>query len=347
MPNEEAAVDTHIDPKTVGLRVATEFASVLFQLVCFSRLGPNDYYYVANGSTGASDARHSEEPSVAANLVLFVTLVVFQFPFLNGYVLFMYDTCVIGRTSWPRAVLCLLLVGVQLAAVWVATLCIHAAQQGQAPWRGKVTWMAPKQKLEAADNGRNWGVEFLEELVAVTALLVGYIHLTYLNFQYDKPPEVKLFRSRTHFFSTIEPVVQQLAIPLPFIVQVTLLVAGLLRAFPTAHLSPHVSLYILLMGYTTDVAFGFRVLGGVAAFGVSYVLFWGLYVGRTEVHPKVQWTSTKKRRYDLNYRFAQPEHKVRAAHAPVPVTHTPEDEPHVRGSAISFNNAYRYAYHAM
>ena len=338
MPNEEPAVDTNIDPKTVGLRVATEFASVLFQLVCFSRLGPNDYYYVANGSTGASDARHSEEPSVAANLVLFVTLVVFQFPFLNGYVLFMYDTCVIGRTSWPRVVLCLLLVGVQLAAVWVATLCIHAAQQGQAPWRGKVTWMAPKQKLEAGDNGRNWGVEFLEELVAVTALLVGYVHLTYLNFG-----TIGLFRSPTHFFSTIEPVVQKLAIPLPFIVHVTLLVAGLLRAFPTAHLSPHVSLYILLMGYTTDVAFGFRVLGGVAAFGVSYVLFWGFYVERTGVHPRVKWGLPKKWKRDA---LLPPDHVLSVRAVPHPSA-VPAHTTFERGPAISFNNAYRHAYHAM
>ena len=330
MPGEEPAVDTKIDPKTVGLRVATEFASVLFQLVCFSRLGPNDYYYVANGSTGASDARHSEEPSVAANLVLFVTLVVFQFPFLNGYVLFMYDTCVIGRTSWPRVVLCLLLVGVQLLAAWVATLCIHAAQDGQQPWRGKVTWMAPKQKLESVDAGRNWGVEFLEELVAVTALLVGYVHLTYLNFEYDKDDAVKLFRSPTHFFSKIEPEVQKLAIPLPFIVQVTLLVAGLLRAFPTAHLSPHVSLYIWLMGYTTDVAFGFRMLGGVAAFGVSFAMFWGFYVGRSGVHPRVKWELSKIWTRDA---LLPPDHvlSVRVE----------------RGPAISFNNAYRHAYHAM
>jgi hypothetical protein len=334
-------VDTKIDPKTVGLRIATEFVAVLFQLICFSRLGPNDYYYVANDTA----AKPSAEPSLAANLVLLVTLVIFQFPFMNAYILFMYDTCVIGRPSGKRFLLCFVLAGVQLLAAWVATLCIHAAQQGQQPWRGAITWMAAGKKLEALDQGRNLGVDFLEEFVAVTALLVGYIHLTYYNFQYGKEP--KLFRSPTHHFSKIEPVIQQLPIPLPFILQVTLLVAGLLRAFPTAHLSPHVSVYIVLMGYTTDGAFGFRIFGGVAGFVVSYVLFWGFYVERTGVHPKVKWFRTKKER---RYAVGQPDRTFNARVAPVTqpaVTQPAEDELRTRHSAISFNNAYRYAYHAI
>ena len=369
---EAPPVDPEIDPKTVFIRIATEFAAVLFQLVCFSRLGPNDYYYVPQGMT----AHQSVEPSLAANLVLFVTLVIFQFPFMNGYILFMYDTCVIGRFDKPahiwRVFLCLLLVGVQVCAAWVATVCIHAAQAGQKPWRGTITWMAAGKKLEALDEGRNWGVEFLEEFVAVTALLVGYIHLTYLNFEYRKENKEKLFRSTAHHFSKIDPVIQKLAIPLPFILQVTLLVAGLLRAFPTAHLSPHVSVYIVLMGYTTDLAFVFRILGGVAGFLVSYVLFWGFYVGRTGVHDPPEIV-------ERVWRCCVSAHKAGEVHEPLasvvadqngaaswsnmrplppPRTHTPRRNPGTdqpvddvtndrKNPAISFNNAYRYAYHAI
>ena len=359
-------VDKTIDWKTVCLRIATEFAAVLFQLICFSRLGPNDYYYVANDTAG----KPSAEPSLAANLVLFVTLVIFQFPFMNGYILFMYDTCVIGRPSALRFFLCFVLVGVQLLAAWVATVCIHAAQQGQQPWRGTITWMASGKKIDASDEGRNWGVEFLEEFVAVTALLVGYIHLTYLNFQYGKEP--KLFRSPTHHFSKIEPVIEQLPIPLPFILQVTLLVAGLLRAFPTAHLSPHVSVYIVLMGYTTNSAFGFRILGGVAGFVVSYVLFWGFYVGRTGVHDPPEIVKTIQKVWGCcvcghkDDEVHEPLKSVAATHngpgiwsnmRPLPAAqHNPNpgtDQPvhdvvnDSRNPAISFNNAYRYAYHAI
>jgi hypothetical protein len=121
------AVDKEIDPKTVFIRIATEFAAVLFQLVYFSRLGPNDYYYVAKDTEG----KQSVEPSLAANLVLFMTLVIFQFPFMNGYILFMYDTCVIGRMChvehiW-RVFFCFVLVGVQVCAAWVATSATAAS----------------------------------------------------------------------------------------------------------------------------------------------------------------------------------------------------------------------------
>jgi glycerol uptake facilitator-like aquaporin len=171
-------------------------------------------------------------------------------------------------------------------------MLIFAVHNAEHSWKA-LTWMVSKDKLEASDETRNMGSEFLEEFVAVTALLVGYVYLTYLNFQYDKEP--KLFRSSTHLFSTIEPVVQKLAVPMPFILQVTLLVAGLLLAFPTAHLSPHVSLYLARMGYMTWGTFGYRILGGIVGFLVAYVMFWGVYVGRTRVHKvKLKQQGTEK-----------------------------------------------------
>jgi hypothetical protein len=291
-----------------------EFFGVMFQLICFSRLGANDYYYMSDNAntiativtvnnetnstiniiqTTNGGYTNSKEPSLAANLVLFVTLVVFQFPFLNAYILFMYDTCVIARTSWKRLCLCVLLAGVQLFAVWVACQFITGVQRAQKPWKGTITWMAPNRTQTHSDTNslvdadRVLGVEFLEEFVAVTALLVGYIHLVYLNFQHDKTNEAQLFRSKKHFFSTIEEGIYKMPIPIAFILQVTLLVAGLLRAFPSAHLSPHISLYIALMGYSSWGAFGWRIFGGIVAFIVTYLMFWLLYVWRMGVQDQV------------------------------------------------------------
>ena len=107
----------------------TELSSVLFQLVCFSRLRAKDYYYLINQNAGFAEYDNSQlEPSLTANFVLFVTLLIFQFPFLNGYILCMYDTCVIGRTSYWRVFYCFWLVGVQVLAVVMVWLIIRDVQ---------------------------------------------------------------------------------------------------------------------------------------------------------------------------------------------------------------------------
>lgn len=173
-------VDPEISLQTVAIRSLTEFCAVAFQLVCLSRLGPNDI-------------NNQLEPSVAANLVLFVTLVIFEFPFLNGYILFMYDLCVIGRTSIPRIILCVFILGIQVVGVVIAWLIIRDIQEH---WKGTITWISAPV-AGATDVDRNLYAEFFEEFFAVLALLVGYIHLTYLNFQ---TKEIQLFYSPTHFF---------------------------------------------------------------------------------------------------------------------------------------------------
>ena len=375
-----------IDGYTVLLRASTEFVAVFFQILCFSRVGANDYYYVVqnNQTTNTSNViqTSSKEPSLEANLVLFVTLVVFQFPYLNGYIVFMYETCVLGRisntfVSFLRVLLCFFLVGFQLAGVAAAHAFIWAVQNTQKPWKGTITWLVPNAKgLSASDSGRDLGVELLEEFVAVTALLIGYVHLTYLNFEYGKEPAVKLFRSPVHLFATIPKPVQQLAIPLPFILQVTLLVAGLLRAFPSAHLSPHISLYIALMGYSTWEAFWFRMLGGILAFMVAYMLFWGAYVRRTRVHKDANGEDGSRElklpllAQAVNNNVLSRANSIRSD-APASrsdsmrsINPNPESPPPLKRSStvasagreesvhnmpqtISFNNAYRHVYRAI
>ena len=349
-------MDPSIYAETVVIRVFSEFSSVLFQLVCFSRLGANDYYYVAptGNVTRSTEAvyRNSHEPSLAANLVLFVTLVLFNFPFMNGYILFMYDTCVLGRTTTWRVLMCFVLVGCQLLGVLAAHAFIHRAQEEQQTWQGTITWIVPKGG--ANNTGRNIGVELFEELVAVTALLVGYVHVTYYNFG-----ETGLFQSTTHTFSkfTLE---KKLPVQLPFILHMTLLVAGLLRAFPTAHLSPHVSLYILLMGYTTPEAFGCRIGGGCLGFLVAYALFWGPYIRRTGVREAADLCRRPPPDYVYTVGLAQDAGEALLAPYPLRRSDTMasagrEESVHSsrgvgtapQAQTISFNNAYRHVYRAI
>ncbi len=99
-----------------------------------------------------------------------------------------------------------------------------------------------------------------------------------------------------------------------------------MRAFPTAHLSPHVSAYLLIMRYTTWGAWYWRSLGGLSAFGVAYVLFWCAYETRTRVH------SREKERI-VGF-------QVLSRHNPADV----QESVHDRRPAISFNNAYRHVY---
>jgi hypothetical protein len=70
-------------------------------------------------------------------------------------------------------------------------------------------------QVQATDDGRDFGSEFVEEFLAVTVLLVGYIHLTYLNFKGN-------FGSKTHTFSKFSAEILKLPILLTFIMQVTL-----------------------------------------------------------------------------------------------------------------------------
>ena len=323
------------DPTTIAIRTVTEFLSVVFSLVCFSRLGAYEYYYYIvqyNNTTGVAvpEYRNSHEPSVAANLVLFVTLVVFQFPFMNGYILFMYDRCVIGGWHPMRVMLCFWLVGVQVLGVGVAWAIIRWLEGA---WQDTIIWIAPQGA--ATDAGMKMEAEFLEEFVAVTALLVGYIHLVYLNFKSEK---FNLFGSEEHYFAPFSETTKKLAIPMAFMVQVTLLVAGLLRCFPTAHLSPHISCYLLMMQYTTWQRFGYRMLGGVLAFGATWLLFWFGYDKRTQAHPEKPY---KLRRTDTAASAGREE----SVHAHLIGQTVPTWESPVMGDqkAISFNNPYRHA----
>jgi hypothetical protein len=72
-----------------------DFFTVMFQLVCLSRLGTKDYYKVVhenvdeNGTVIPSECRIDSAPSLASSVsvsstLLFVTLLIFTGPFVNN-----------------------------------------------------------------------------------------------------------------------------------------------------------------------------------------------------------------------------------------------------------------------
>ena len=330
---------------TLGIRSLTEVVSVFFQLVCYSRLGPRDYYYLVNKTDAYNNVL---EPSLTANLVLLVTLVIFQFPFMNAYIVLMYDLCVIGRPSWPRIGCCVWLLCCHALGVTFAWVVIkYVGVQGE--WSNAITWMSAEGA--ATDEGRNDVADVIEEAVAVTALLVGYIHLTYLNF---KTKDFNLFGSHEHLFSDFSAPTKKLAIPMTFILHMTLLVAGLLRCFPTAHLSPHISLYLLIMRYTTWKGCACRVGGGLIGVGLSWGMFWGYYARVTGVHAEAEATTVVQGaggpavyaavENGGGAVTARTGHRSVSSLRPLPAEKT---NPHGSHGAISFHDAYRHVYSRM
>jgi hypothetical protein len=159
-------------------------------------------------------------------------------------------------------------------------------------------------------------------------------------------------------------VTKKLAIPMEFTLHMTLLVAGLLRCFPTAHLSPHISFYLLIMRYTTWKGCACRVGGGLIGVGLSCAFFWGYYAKITGVHEEAE------NRKVVSVPGVNGVYQVvsnRNDGVVVPVGTTPRNKGHrdmsdlkplpkerpaaggVSGShgAISFHDAYRHVYSRM
>jgi hypothetical protein len=67
-------------------------------------------------------------------------------------------------------------------------------------------------------------------------------------------------------------------IPTGFILHVCILLAATSRAFPTAHGTPAVTLYVAQMGFCSAAAAWSRVVGGFIGAGVALGYYWALYV---------------------------------------------------------------------
>ena len=267
-----------------------ETVAVLFYLLCYARMGNYDFFNSA--------------------LILFATLTVFAFPFLNSNLF----TCLrlgpwynrpgqnfgynLGGTFVQIACMVVFqFIGAILAAVaWHGILnkwgmLAKGVNNGMLYTNSNISG-AVYNSIDGrvAEDSDSRAAIFADEFAAQAAFLVGVIHIMeavlpgfLLSAAYQKnqkPP----------------PLEQQSAghtpIPLHFILFVCLLVAGVTRAFPSAHHSPHVSVYLLVLESLgtpgIDVtACWLRIGGGILALVFALAYYWTVY-GDTSVWGKSQ-----------------------------------------------------------
>jgi hypothetical protein len=224
-----------------------EFVAVLFHLVCLSRL------------EGAS-------ADIKSNLCLLLTLVVFTGPYLNAWLAFAEN---IIFKKWDKPQMTLGNIGMGLGITTAHVLGAITA------W-GLVNWMRPaahntitweqknaitkdligdKDKEKAMWKNENWHVYLLEEIFAVSSLIIGFIYLWWL---------MKLRKAKIPQHNE-----RWIKIDIKFYFQLTLLVAAVAQAFPSAHLSPHILSYKLLMQTITIPEFLSRLGGGAIGLGIG------------------------------------------------------------------------------
>ena len=255
---------------------AKEFVGVFMFLVAYSRMGMFDTF------TGP--------------LVTYMVLVAMAFPFLNSYLVFLmrYGPWYVPSKSfyWGwffRTV----------AQYWSVTLChglgawaaSAAVKSYTDKWKDAtmvqkingVEMVAPELSYRAvADLGDDDTrfMFFLEEFFAVLILLVGILHLmeaitpNLLQSAFWKPMggngavEFKTYAS----------------VPYMLLFQICILLAGVSRAFPSAHLSLHVSVYKACMETNSLTSVCLRIAGGFLAAVVAllYYFVWYVWVGKPE-----------------------------------------------------------------
>jgi len=245
-----------------------EYGSVAFQLTCLARLGTHDWFYKVTDSdsglnvSGTPDLASSF--SVASTLVLFLTLLIFTGPFVNTY-LTAVDYLIIDREFSFK-----MLGGAYFIAITIAHITgavTAAAIVTDAKDRAHLTWQIPS--ITNVNGDDNTGA-IIEEMIAVCSLMVGFLYLKSMDNskkERKKDEIVTKKDSDTKAFQNIMPYV-----PMKFIMRLTLLVACVCRAFPDAHLSPHVSIYKARMGL--DETWGFRIVGGLIGVLITVVWWW-------------------------------------------------------------------------
>ncbi len=228
--------------------VAQEFGAVLFNLICGSRLGDHDYYFKVTDSKYGTTADSISNTSLSSMFVLFFTLHVFNGPYLNLWLVSVDEICVqppardnlnpFKNISFTKFLRLILILVAHLAAVGVAYGLIPEVRDES---KATLTW---QQITPTAKTDINLGFIFLEEAVAVSTLLVGFLYLAWLKKPNDdEPPQVDI----------------------EFFMRLTLFVTACKRAFPSADLSPHVSLYRLFSQVINVDEWGMRLLAGVVA----------------------------------------------------------------------------------
>lgn len=216
-----------------------ELISVAFQLTCLSRLGTDE---------------------IISNLVLFLTLIVFAGPYLNIYITFIHHICIkedIGLYFFKA----LFIMVMHLCGALIATLIVTNSSQD---WSDNIVWKSrPLPNSSIPGYEFNWGVEFYEEMTGVISLLIGCAYLFWLQTHEGIQDKIQNLKEKNN--------------PIPyfdinFFLRLTLLVASVSRAFPSAHLSFHISVYLKGMNLITWDQFGAHVVGGLVGLVITVVL---------------------------------------------------------------------------
>lgn len=260
-----------------------EFCAVGFQMVCYSRLGSFDFF------TGP--------------LVLYVTLVVFNFPFLNPY-LFAFlrfgPWLKENKGSKYKFYVFLQVVfvsGSQLCGAFVASLITKDYLNKWGRDIGflnsnftKVDAGVTYNSLDNSLDSGSVGYLFAEELVSVVVLLVGVIHIledclpklldVWMSAESLESSERGSVKSddiqsdSSIESSSVSKTEKGKAVPSDFILHVCILVAGIIRAFPSAHQAMHITVYLVAMRYENGTPGGYRVFGGSVATFLCVLYYW-------------------------------------------------------------------------
>ena len=264
---------------TVGMCIK-ELLAVIFQLLCYARMGNYDFF---NGA-----------------LILFATLTVFSFPFLNPN---LFAFLRLGpwryRVDQPGGYH---LVGTLVQIFFMVVFQFVGAIVAAVAWHGILNkWGMLAKGVDngmlykdstvsgavynsidgrVTDDNDSRAAIFADECAAQALFMIGVIHIMeavlpgfLLSATYQKNQKPQTPETPGHT-----------PVPLHFILFVCLLVAGMTRAFPSAHQSPHVSVYLLTLGGLgtpgIDVtACGLRFGGGVLALIVALGYYWLVYGG--------------------------------------------------------------------
>jgi hypothetical protein len=259
-----------------------ESVAVMFQLLCYARMGNYDFF---NGA-----------------LILFVTLTAFGFPFLNSNLF----TCLRLGPWYIRPVhnFSYHLLGTFIQILVVAVFQVGGAALASAWWYGMVQKWGMLSK--GVDNGmlyKNSSVSgavynsidgrvpidhesrsaiLFDEFAAQAVFMVGVLHIMeavvpdfFISAVWYKKPQGQ---------PSAEQPIYHTPVPLHFILYVCFLVAGTTRAFPSAHQSPHISVYLLVLGCLgtpgiDTTACWLRIGGGIFSLFFVILYYWVVYGG--------------------------------------------------------------------
>jgi hypothetical protein len=246
-------IDYWNEYQQIFISFVQEFISVAFQLICLSRLGTED---------------------ILSNLVLFLTLIIFAGPYLNTWITFIHHICIKQdlKKYFPTAIVILVM---HLCGALLASAIVNGTYNS---WAKNIIWKAkpaynPIHYTNITENGAqtsivtasefNWWVDFFEEMTAVVSLLIGCAYLFWLKHHEkieERIQELKKNGDTTPYFD------------INFFLRLTLLVAAVSRAFPSAHLSFHISVYLRAMEIITMDKFWAHFCGGLFGLIITVVL---------------------------------------------------------------------------